>query len=114
MLFDNDNLSDLPDLEPPEKHKDKNGKMEFAGTITRCDPPNVFAHTWEFGEYASEVSYELTEQGDQVLLVLTHSRLQSSEDELLDDVLEGRKIRPYWKTYRHYDAEYSARLGRTD
>ena len=44
--------------------------MEFAGTITRCDPPNVFAHTWEFGEYASEVSYELTEQGDQVLLVL--------------------------------------------
>jgi uncharacterized protein YndB with AHSA1/START domain len=126
MLFDNDNLSDLPDLEPPEKHKDKYGKMEFAGTITRCDPPNVFAHTWEFGEYASEVSYELTEQGGQVLLVLTHSRLQSSEDvlsvcggwhshlELLDDVLEGRKIRPYWKTYRHYDAEYSARLGRTD
>ena len=123
MLFNNARLSGDNDIEAPEKHRKYSGTVGFAGRVTRYEPPNVFAHTWEFEDEASEVLYELSEQGDRVLLVLTHSRLQSEETvlsvsagwhthlEFLAAVLEGSEPPPFWKTSAALESDYEKRLG---
>jgi len=122
MHFHNESLSSQADIERPEKYKDMPEKVSFSGTVTRCDPPHLLAHTWDFENQSSEVCYELSEQGDQVLLVLTHTRLHSSEEiisvcggwhahfEILIDILEGRDPRPFWKTHTAIEAEYEKLL----
>ena len=47
--------------------------------ITRCEPPKVFAWNWDGGiDGPSEVTFELSQQQDKVLLVLTHRRHRKS------------------------------------
>ena len=122
LRFHNATISDLPDDPPPEKYATMNEVVLFNGTITRCEAPTVLAHTWEFEETASEVCYELFEAGEQVRLVITHSRLDTPEDVagacggwhthlgILADILEGRERRPFWKTHTVLEAEYEQRL----
>lgn len=124
MHFHNASLSQEEDIPPPEQHKDMPEKMSFEGTVTRCEPPNLVAHTWTFDGEQSEVCYELTEQGDKVLLVLTHSKVESEDDvlavsggwhthlDILGDVLEGREPKAFWKAYTPLEDEYVKRLGR--
>ena len=83
----------------------------------------LIEHTWECNNENSLVCYELTEQGDKVLLVLTHRRLETQEIvldvsggwhthlNLLVDVLEGSKLRPFYKMQTQYESEYTQRLG---
>jgi uncharacterized protein YndB with AHSA1/START domain len=70
LLFRHKDLA--PGETPPEqfkKHHDPGHRME--GVITRFDPPHALAFT--FGsDGESEASFELTTQGKNVLLVLTH------------------------------------------
>lgn len=47
-------------------------KGNAGGTITRCDPPQTFALTWEFGGEVSWVTVTLTAHGAQTELVLEH------------------------------------------
>lgn len=122
LHFHNGAISDLPDDPPPEKYASMDDKMSFHGTVTRCEPPALLAHTWEFDEEASEVCYELFEAGENVRLVITHSRLDSPDEiagacggwhthlGILADILEGRKRRPFWKTHTILEAEYQERL----
>ena len=122
LLFHNATLSDDADDAPPEKYQDMNGEISFHGKVTRCEPPTLLVHTWEWEGHPSEVRYELAQQGDQVLLVLTHSRLRSLEEtisvsggwhthlDILGDVLDGNKRRPFWKTHTAHEAEYEKRL----
>ena len=64
--------------EPPEKYK--NGHYMKA-KITRFEPPHVLGYTWGAREDAlSEVVFELSERGNEVLLVLTHHRLPNQHD----------------------------------
>ena len=98
-------------------------KMSFAGKVTRCEPPHVLQHTWEFEDENSEVCYELTEEGDMVRLVLTHRRLDTQDIVLsvsggwhthlnvLVDVLNGDTPRPFYKMQARLEAEYTERLG---
>jgi len=122
LRFHNATISDEPDDPPPEKYRAMNEKVRYHGTITRYEAPTVLAHTWEFEETASEVCYELSEAGDQVRLVITHSRLDSAEElagacggwhthlGILSDLLEGRPRRAFWKTHTALEAEYEERL----
>ena len=122
LHFHNASLSDAPDVAPAEKYRDLPEKTQFAGTVTRCEPPRLLAHTWDFEGQSSEVLYELSEQGDRVLLVLTHTRLASDNEVLsvcggwhthlaiLDDVLTGAEVRPFWATHNAIEAEYERRL----
>lgn len=51
------------------------------GIITRYEPPHVLAYTWQKapnGPITSHVTFELEAVGNQVRLVLTHSRLVPS------------------------------------
>ena len=123
MHFHNTSLSSDEDIPRPEKYRDNPEKMSFAGVVTRCEPPHLLEHTWEFGEESSEGCYRLEEEGDKVRLVLTHRRLESAEKvldvsggwhthlNLLVDVLAGKKPRPFYTMQLQYAAEYRQRLG---
>ena len=123
MHFHNVSLSGDDDIPRPERFRDRPEKMSFAGRVTRCEPPHVLHHTWEFGEENSEVCYELTEEGDKVRLVLIPRRLETPQIVLdvsggwhthlniLVDVLEEKKLRPFYKMQEQYGSEYRERLG---
>lgn len=123
MHFHNLSLSTEDDIPRPDKYRDHPEKVSFAGVVTRCEPPYLIAHTWEFGEESSEVCYELFEQGDKILLVLTHRRLETSETVLdvssgwhthlniLVDVLGNQPLRPFYRMQTQYESEYRDRLG---
>ena len=122
LIFQNAKLSGQADIERPEKYKDLPEKILFTGTVTRCEPPHVLAHSWDFEDTSSEVCYELTEQGDDVLLVLTHTRLSGRDEmqsvcggwhthlDILVDVMHSVEPQPFWKVHTQREAEYEERL----
>ena len=122
MHFHNASLSSQPDVEPPEKYRDLPEKMSFGGSVTRCEPPRLLAYTWDFEDEPSEVCYELEETGDRVRLVLTHRKLTSHDEiisasggwhthlDILEDVLNGREPRAFWKAHTPLEAEYERRF----
>jgi uncharacterized protein YndB with AHSA1/START domain len=119
LEFDNARLS--PDGCGPE---DKSrGTGTFHGVITRIEPPRLLAHTWQWdakGHTAdTEVTYELTPKGKQVLLVLTHRRMPKElwtavmggwdvHTGILADVLEGKAPRSFWTEHDRLEKEYAA------
>ncbi len=122
MQFENGKLSGSQDIERPEKYKDMPDCVSFAGTVTRCEPPKLLAHTWDFDGEPSEVCYELFAQDDKVRLRLTHSRLRDINEKLsicggwhahlniLIDVLDGTEPEPFWQQHTRFEAEYAAIL----
>ena len=107
---------------PPEKYKDHADGFGIYGHITRCDPPRLLSYTFNEAAGDSEVTFELTPQGEDVLLVLTHRRLGDraamvsvaggwhTHLGILLDHLEGREPRPFWSTHARLEAEYERRL----
>jgi uncharacterized protein YndB with AHSA1/START domain len=125
LEFHNASLSPLPDDPPPNKYCGLPEKMSFSGRVTRCDPPNLLAHTWEADGDFSEVEYALSTVGDKVQIVITHTRLNEDEVlgvcggwhahlDILDDVLEGQTPRAFWKNHTALEAEYESRYGKAD
>lgn len=108
---------------PPAKYAHEAAEVRTEGRITACDPPRLLAHTWpEPSGPESHVTYELSEQGDRVLLVLTHRRLATRDDMvgvsggwhthlgILAARLEGREPEGFWATFKRVDAEYERRV----
>lgn len=107
-----------PGETPPEKFKHVHDPgVTFGGRVLRCDPPRLLVHT--FGGDDSEVTFELTPQGGQVLLVLTHRA--KGEDlpdlsnfasgwhthfALLVAELAGSPRPPLWATHTRLLADY--------
>jgi uncharacterized protein YndB with AHSA1/START domain len=102
----------------PDKYKQYENGAGFTAEVTRWEPPRVLSHTWADG---SEVTFELTVQGENVLLVLTHRRLTPSEMRsvaggwhthlgILVDHLNGRTPQPFWTTHARLEAEYERRI----
>ena len=95
---------------------------EVPGQVTRCHPPRLLAFTWGSGPDASEVTFELTAQGRDVLLVITHRRLGEPGTIvsvasgwhthlcILSDVLNGGEPRGFWTTKVQMEGEYRERL----
>jgi uncharacterized protein YndB with AHSA1/START domain len=107
---------------PPDRYKNRGGGS-LRGRITRCDPPRLLSYTWnEDSGSPSEVTFELTSQGADVVLVLTHRRLGDrtamvsvaggwhTHLGILIDHLNGREPRPFWATFARLEAEYEKRL----
>ena len=119
--FENSKLANDPEP-PPEKYKDCEG-MTSTGRVIRCEPPHLLTFTWgeEQGD-ESEVTFELTERGGEVLMVLTHRRLRNRQEMvsvsggwhvhvgILSDVLNGREPKPFWSRLEKLEAEYDKRL----
>lgn len=105
----------------PERYKKYAGSV-MNSTITRVEPPRVLSFT--FGDRAdpSEVTFELTPRGEDVLLVLTHRRLPNRKEMLnvsggwhvhldaLADRLRGGPLRPFWSRMESLEAEYDKRF----
>lgn len=106
----------------PEKYADMGDVVTFGGKVTAIDAPRLLSHTWVFEGAESEVTYELTERGEQVQLVLTHRRLNSDEEKLsvaagwhthlliLSEHLHGRKAPLFWTTHTELEGEYEQRI----
>lgn len=97
-------------------HHDPGHSM--SGTVTRCEPPRLLAST--FGsDGESEATFELTPQGRNVLLVLTH-RATGGDIPYLADFgsgwhthfihllaqLEGAPPPPFWAIYNRLKPDY--------
>jgi uncharacterized protein YndB with AHSA1/START domain len=118
LQFNNTNLSD-------EKASPGGGRGEgaFEGVITRIEPMKLLAHTWDWSAKGgdagnTEVTYELTPKGKQVLLTITHVRMPKDlikpvmagwdvHSGILEDVLEGRKPRGFWSNHSQLEKEYA-------
>lgn len=124
LRFRNSNLSPTPEPIPDKYRQYEDGDgIGVVARVTRCEPPHVLSHTWS-GEpgMESEVTYELTPQGDKVLLVLTHSRLGSraamlsvsggwhTHLNILAARLNDHAPEPFWSTYGRLEGEYDKRL----
>jgi hypothetical protein len=89
--------------------------------VLACEPPRLLAFRWG-GEDADEARFELSLEGDQVRLILTHSKLKSAGDmanvaagwqahlSILQDKTVGRDPRPFWSIWKGLEAEYEQRL----
>lgn len=111
------NLSSEP---TPERFKDMENGVSFQGRVTACDPPRLLAFSWpeSDGGDNSEVTFELTPRGGEVLLVLTHRRLTRKDMPgtgagwhahlaVLEDVLGGRPPRGFWSVHEKAEADYA-------
>lgn len=112
--------------QPPERYKECEG-MVSKGRVTRYEPPHVLSFMWgeEQGD-ESEVTFELTKEGDQVLLVLTHRNLRNRQEMVsvasgwhvhvgvLIDQLKGRQPEPFWSKLERLEAEYDKRIPAED
>jgi uncharacterized protein YndB with AHSA1/START domain len=98
------------------------GKHSFEGRITRLQPMRLFAHTWDWDGADSEVTYELTPKGKEVLLTI-HHRLPDDKDlklavgggwathvGILADQLAGVQPRPFFTTHSREMKAFEAAL----
>lgn len=120
LTWENSKLS-MNDDPPPEKFREKETHT-MVGEIIECEPPRLLSFTWGSESGGSWVSFELTPKGDSVHLVVTHQRLGSRGEKvgvsggwhahlgLLEDVLSGEPLRPFWRNFSKLRAEYEQRL----
>jgi len=108
----------------PERYKNiENGHLAH-GHVLRWEPPHVLAYTWNEGTAKpSEVTFELTARGGEVLLVLTHGRVVDRAEMLslgggwhahlrfLADRLNGVEPPAFWSVHDEVSALYAARFG---
>lgn len=113
-----------PRVEPtPQRFKHMEDGVKMFGRVTRYEPPQVLSYTWgEADGHESEVTFELTARGQEVLLVITHRNLANREElvsvasgwhthlDVLVDRLNGREPKPFWSAHAALEAEYEQRL----
>ena len=110
---------------PPEYKKVQDPGVTFEGRVLKCEPPRLLSYT--FGSDDSEVTFELTPQGKQVLLVLTHRTRGPEERAELTNyasgwhthlahliaLLEGAPRPPFWSLHARLKNEYEKLLSAT-
>ncbi|HUF28698.1 MAG TPA: SRPBCC family protein [Gemmatimonadaceae bacterium] len=121
-IFRNSELSSHDDPAPP-KYAHLGDESRMHGQITALDPPRLLSYTWsEESDVDSEVTFELSPRGEQVLLVLTHRRLGTRDTMIsvaagwhthlgiLAARLDDRAPAPFWATHMRLEAEYEKRI----
>ncbi|MFI8416354.1 SRPBCC family protein [Serratia sp. NPDC078593] len=123
LVFHNAELAGKNEPPPPE-FKKFSGSVTNLGRITCLFPPRVLSFTWEEQENSrpSEVTFELTEQGENVLLTVTHRRLANRDQmlsvaggwhthlDILVDRLHDQPARPFWATLVRVQEAYRSKL----
>ena len=118
VAFSFDNASLSPDkTPPPEKYKGR-GQVTIHHTIIRFVPPRFLSMTWGDEKNPSEVSFELTAEGERVRLILIHRRLPDRSSmvnvgagwhthlDVLSDRLNGRSSPAFWTLYSGMEEYY--------
>jgi uncharacterized protein YndB with AHSA1/START domain len=110
----------------PEKYRDVTDQgITFTSEVTRWEPPRALGYTFSEpreGVPPSEVTFELTPEGRNVRLVLTHRRLPSRAEmanvaggwhlhlDFLQALLEGREFEPMWAKHAKLEAAYTEHI----
>lgn len=118
--------SDLSEIDDPipEKYKHMEGGTYFEGRVTKWNPPRLLSYTWGEGTGEdSEVTFELTPEGEKVRLVLTHRRLGDDSDilisvasgwhthlDILFDRINGRTPQGFWTVHTRMEREYKGKI----
>ena len=114
LTWRNDELSGHVEQRPDGMSVEHTMKSQ----ITRIEPPRLLAFGWNNGE----VTFELTPQGGEVLLTVTHRRLPDRNNllsvsagwhahlDVLADKMAGRDTGPFWSHWTRLRAEYEARI----
>jgi uncharacterized protein YndB with AHSA1/START domain len=104
---------------PPERFRTMEAGHTLECRILACDPPRLLAYTW--GKDWGEVTFELTPRGTEVLLVVTHRRLDRkgmasvaagwhTHLGTLAARLDRRELGGFWSTYTRLEADYVRKL----
>ena len=115
LVWRNDELSEIASQRPagfPEEQR-------MQSKITELDPPRKLSFAWNG---SGDVSFELAQKGDQVLLTITHRRLPDRATLLKVaagwhthlDILVARARdmapKPFWPIWIELEKEYDRRL----
>ena len=115
LFFHHKNIA--PDETPPEDHKHvQDPGFKMAATVLRWEPPHVLSYTFDED---SDITFELTEEGKNVQLVLTH-RARGADLPFLHGyasgwhthlaqliaLLEGEPRPPFWPMHAKLKADY--------
>ena len=115
LVWRNEELTDPPSQRPPGF----SAEHQVQSRITECDPPRRLAFI--FGD-SGDVSFDLTLEGNDVLLTLTHRRLPDRATMLKVgagwhmhlDILVARSrgdvAEPFWDGWSRLRQEYDRRL----
>ncbi|MGH8178306.1 MAG: SRPBCC family protein [Steroidobacter sp.] len=121
LRFHHADLSPQPDP-IPERYKDMKNGHTFFGKITHLEPPRQLSYTWGESYGDSEVTFELTPQGADVLLTLTHRRLSDRKEmasvaggwhthiAILIDRLNNRTPPGFWSAHAKVEGQYEERF----
>lgn len=121
LLIRHADLSPIKEARPAEIPQD-----EFASTgrVTQYDPPRLLSFLWGEEENPGEVVFELTPQGDEVLLVLIHRQLANRAEmvdvaggwhthlSVLVALLYDRTPGSFWGIWRSVQGVYDQRFPR--
>ena len=118
--------ANFTDEAPPARYCEMNENGVAAeARILECDPPRVLAMTWPGDGEDSVVRFELFPDGNEVLLVVTHTRLADLDAmanvssgwhahlAVLEAVLAGTATPPFWSRITALEADYKERFART-
>ena len=119
LEFNNNELSGDAEIPPPE-FADKAECFQMPVEILELDRPRLLRITW--GK-CSEVTFELSAQGAETLLTLTHRKLDRDSMlmvgpgwhnhlDILAAKLSNQKPKKFWETFMALRKDYTARLAK--
>ena len=114
FVFHNSTLGHPP-VPTPEKYKDFGDGFQSKAVVVKVDKPNLFVIEWE-----GIVTFKLEEVGEQVLLTLTHEKLQDSKEsrvgtlagwhthlDILVTICTGQRPRSFWTVHMSFEDHYA-------
>jgi len=116
LVWRNDDLSGRNEQRPEGVPAERRMDCE----VIRAEPPRLLVLGW--GASGSEVTFELTPKGSEVLLTLTHRRLPDRGNllgvsagwhahlDILVGVLRGGELPLFWANWTRLRGEYEQRL----
>lgn len=109
---------------PPERWAQmEHGEFAMTGRVLAFDPPRLLAITWGDGdEHVSEVRFEFTAVGEETLLKLTHTKIDTDAAlrdfaggwtahlETLATILAGKPANHFWADVLAAHDAYETRI----
>lgn len=77
LSFRHAEITRTDDPPPPEYRVDHESGHVAHGVVTAWQPPRLLRHTWDSDGEPSEVTFEVRDAGDAVVLRITHRRLDT-------------------------------------